>query len=310
MSTFGILPDFAQPELTQLIDALVASGFVEAPEVDRFRPVVQLTERGWNHLKNQEREPIEIVLSEELAAKVLRGGLDRLPSRPVSVKQIPALERTKPEAEEPGQELLRGDPLYEHLKALRLEWSRAEKRPAFQVMTNQTLEAIVRSRPSTPQALAAIKGFGAAKLERYGAALLAAISEFLGISGEPVQEPEPAKLAAPPPAVPSMTSGPLARSSNSYVPTEEWTWRLLDRGFNLDEVASIRGLDRSAVIRHATLAARQGKAVSPSVFLSAETLLRWKSWRIENGDRLPTAELIGAESADLWALFIAGSHSH
>ncbi len=310
LSTFGILPDFAQPELTQLIDALVASGFVEAPEVDRFRPVVQLTERGWDLLKNQERGPIDLALSEELAAKVMRGGLDRLPSRPVSVKQIPALERTKPEAEEPGQELLSGDPLYEHLKALRLEWSRAEKRPAFQVMTNQTLEAIVRSRPKTPQALAAIKGFGAAKLERYGAALLAAISEFLGISGEPVQEPEPAKLAAPPPAVPSRTAGPLAGSSNSYVPTEEWTWRLLDRGFNLDEVASIRGLDRSAVIRHATLAARKGKAVSPSVFLSAETLLRWKSWRIENGDRLPTAELIGAESADLWALFIAGSHSH
>ncbi|MCA1684538.1 MAG: hypothetical protein LC745_00845, partial [Planctomycetia bacterium] len=85
-------------------------------------------------------------------------------------------------------------------------------------------------------------------------------------------------------------------------PTEEWTWRLLERGFTLDDAAAIRGLDRPAVIRHAGLAVGRGKRVDPSAFLDPETLRRWDLWRDEHGDDGPPP---GVGPCDLWTLFVA-----
>ena len=121
----------------------------------------------------------------------------------------------------------------------------------------------MRTRPGTPQALAAVKGFGASRMEKYGGATLEAIAAH---DLSPAEEAEPETVPAP-----------RAPESSTYVPTEEWTWRLLDRGFTPDEAAAIRGLDRAAVVRHATLAARQGKPVNVSLFLDAETLRKWES---------------------------------
>ena len=95
---------------------------------------------------------------------------------------------------------------------------------------------------------------------------------------------------APPPAPPA---------PSLYVPTEEWTWRLLERGFSLDEAAAIRGLDRTSVIRHVTLAARQGKPVDPASLLDPETLRRWAAW---SGDAAPPPP---SALDDLWVVFLA-----
>ncbi|MEJ7636917.1 MAG: HRDC domain-containing protein [Singulisphaera sp.] len=43
------------------------------------------------------------------------------------------------------------------------------KQPPYCIFTNETLEALVRERPRTPQAMAAIKGMGPSRLERHGA---------------------------------------------------------------------------------------------------------------------------------------------
>src|SRR5438067_447826 len=91
-------------------------------------------------------------------------------------------------------------------------------------------------------------------------------------------QPDRSGLGIPPAPAPTSAPAPApAPSANGtpYVPTEEWTWRLLERGFTLDEAAAIRGLDRSAVVRHATLAARQGKPIDPAALLDPETLRRW-----------------------------------
>jgi ATP-dependent DNA helicase RecQ len=95
---------------------------------------------------------------------------------------------------------------------------------------------------------------------------------------------------------------PATVHGSSYVPTEEWTWRLLDRGFTLDEAAAIRGLDRSAVVRHATLAARQGKPIDVAALLDPETLRRWDEARAHPGAEGPHP---GIGPADLWPLFLA-----
>ena len=46
LSTFGLLGHLKQPEVVQLIDALLIRGLLEQTEIEPFRPVVQLTARG------------------------------------------------------------------------------------------------------------------------------------------------------------------------------------------------------------------------------------------------------------------------
>ena len=62
--------------------------------------------------------------------------------------------------------------LYDRLRAWRLERSRADSVPAYVVLTDATLEAVATRRPDREGALVTIPGIGAAKLQRYGDALL------------------------------------------------------------------------------------------------------------------------------------------
>lgn len=66
------------------------------------------------------------------------------------------------------------------LKAWRL--GRAEGKAAFIVASNATLEAILRARPTTLQALAAIRGVGPVFCERHGESLLQKLGEMAGES--------------------------------------------------------------------------------------------------------------------------------
>ena len=46
LSTFGVLSAFTQTDVSELIDAAIASGLLEQSEIDRFRPVIKLTDQG------------------------------------------------------------------------------------------------------------------------------------------------------------------------------------------------------------------------------------------------------------------------
>jgi ATP-dependent DNA helicase RecQ len=65
-----------------------------------------------------------------------------------------------------------GDPLFDRLKAWRLEQAREQSVPPYVVFHDATLAAIAAARPATLDELSTIAGIGAKKLERYGPALL------------------------------------------------------------------------------------------------------------------------------------------
>jgi DNA helicase-2/ATP-dependent DNA helicase PcrA len=65
--------------------------------------------------------------------------------------------------------------LFERLRAWRMETARELKVPAYVVFTDATLTAIAEQQPATNSALVAIPGIGAAKLERFGAQVLAVV---------------------------------------------------------------------------------------------------------------------------------------
>jgi ATP-dependent DNA helicase RecQ len=62
------------------------------------------------------------------------------------------------------------------LKAWRLQQAREQGVPPYVVFHDRTLIEIAARRPMDPQALAQVSGVGAAKLERYGASVLAVVS--------------------------------------------------------------------------------------------------------------------------------------
>ena len=64
----------------------------------------------------------------------------------------------------------------ERLRAWRLERSRADEVPAFLVLHDATLRELAAVKPSSMGELATVKGFGPAKLERYGDDLLAILT--------------------------------------------------------------------------------------------------------------------------------------
>jgi len=68
------------------------------------------------------------------------------------------------------------DPLLTSLKLWRRERAQAEGRPAYVVFHDATLSAIAALRPASEAELRAVPGVGPAKIERYGADLLAAVA--------------------------------------------------------------------------------------------------------------------------------------
>jgi ATP-dependent DNA helicase RecQ len=288
LSTFGILAAFRQPEVMQILDALTRAGLIEAHEVDSFRPVIALSDSGRAFLKDPSTT-VALELPADLASKVKLGGLARI------VPKAPA-RANGGESPEDGVSA-ESDPLWERLRKLRLVCSREEGKPAYSIFPDETLAALVRERPQSPNDLLRIKGMGPSRLEKYGQAILNAIAGAGEVVAKPPPQPEP--IHAP---VAARPAPPTTSTASTYVPTEEWTYRLLERGFSALEVAEIRGLSYSAIVRHATLLARQGRPVPLEAFIARETLERWNAWHSERGDVPPTDS-----EADEWALYLAST---
>jgi DNA helicase-2/ATP-dependent DNA helicase PcrA len=69
-----------------------------------------------------------------------------------------------------------GDPLFESLRAWRLQRARSDEIPPYVVFHDSTLAEIAARKPQSLGELSQIAGIGPAKLERYGDAVLAALA--------------------------------------------------------------------------------------------------------------------------------------
>jgi superfamily II DNA helicase RecQ len=76
--------------------------------------------------------------------------------------------------------------VFSKLRDLRKALSEKEAIPAYSIFTNEQLAAMVTGKVDSQAALAKIEGIGAARIEKYGAAFLAALKNVARASG-----PEP-----------------------------------------------------------------------------------------------------------------------
>jgi DNA helicase II / ATP-dependent DNA helicase PcrA len=102
-------------------------------------------------------------------------------SRPPDLRALAAAQaatrqpvRQPAPAATPGRDLTPAESaLFEELRAVRRHL--AAGKPAYTVLSDQSLHEIARRRPATLADLGNIKGMGPVKLERYGSALLAVV---------------------------------------------------------------------------------------------------------------------------------------
>ena len=108
----------------------------------------------------------------EASRAVLRG--DATVSMRRTVARAPKAPKVRGEAAALGA---RARGLFDALKAWRLEQAKLQGVPAYVILHDRALAAIAEARPASLTELSRIGGIGAAKLDRYGAAIVALAGE-------------------------------------------------------------------------------------------------------------------------------------
>ncbi|MBL8695350.1 MAG: HRDC domain-containing protein [Planctomycetes bacterium] len=116
-----------------------------------------------------------------------------VPTRPAIAPPRSPLPVSRPAPAPPREERFDIAPedlaLFETMRDWRSERAKAESVPAFVILNNRELAAIVAAKPRTLSALGSIEGVGPAKTERYGAAILAKLHGSPPADAQSTQSP-------------------------------------------------------------------------------------------------------------------------
>ncbi len=140
--------------------------------------------------------------------------------------------------EEPTEQ----DDVFEALRRLRKELSERERVPPYLIFSDKTLKQMSQYIPQTKKELARISGVGERKLEDYGEAFLAVLSEF--------QERQPEGN--------SVRQSPERATRQSSKNSHLQSVRLFQDGLATAEIASQRQLSEQTVVKHLIQAKQEG----------------------------------------------------
>ena len=154
LSTFGLLGGASVAEVRGYIEQLLGLGLLQ--QTDDGYPVLMLTGRGLALLKDEHSLP----------------GLRLARQRPPRKGAPPPRSRAEAES---WQDVDRD--LFDRLRAVRLEIARSRGVPPYVIFHDATLREMARLRPTSRDALLAVKGVGARKAEDLGEQFLAAIRQ-------------------------------------------------------------------------------------------------------------------------------------
>ncbi len=152
---YGRLGFMAQDDIDALYKRLIADGYLKV--VGSEFPVVELTATGKRALAHREAIALDLPASASRRSGSAGRANGAAPGTDAPLDNEDAA-------------------LFETLKAWRTEQARAQEVPPYVVFNDRTLEALTLARPQDDDGLLAVKGVGPAKLERYGAALLALLA--------------------------------------------------------------------------------------------------------------------------------------
>ncbi|MBI5915299.1 MAG: HRDC domain-containing protein, partial [Bacteroidetes bacterium] len=140
------------------------------------------------------------------------------------------------------------DELFEHLRQLRLDISREKNVPPYIIFGDATLEEMAAERPATEADLSKISGVGEQKLAEFGRRFLDAIREFL---------------------LEKKDEG-IRITGSTYLET----YRLLQQGLSVDEIAAQRSISPVTVFSHFAYLFEKGEPIDIWKFVSKAEIQR------------------------------------
>ena len=163
LSVYGIVDDYDRNGLRDVANGLVERGLLARAEGQYATISVTAAGREW--LKRRERLTLDSRVAEGRPARE---------SRPERRQERMALGNGRGDAPFNGRDA----GLFEELRGLRRRLADEQGAPAFVVFNDATLRALALAKPTDERAMLRVNGVGRAKLERYGAAFLAAIRKY------------------------------------------------------------------------------------------------------------------------------------
>lgn len=155
-SAFGMLGDFTLSEVRDMVRQCIDNGYLD--QSDGKYPVVSLTADGRQALSGHQRIVQQKVVSAE------------------PVPELPKRQQ-KRRAGAIDEDALR--PLFDTLRAVRLELAKDEHIPPFVIFSDATLWDMAALKPDSLEAMSDIKGVGSFKLHKYGRQFVSAIQSYI-----------------------------------------------------------------------------------------------------------------------------------
>ena len=160
-TSFGLLGDFSGSEIRDMLRQAIDDGFLQQSEGQY--PVVSLTAAGRDVLAGNRQVVQERVVE---------------PAEPETVLSKPKRSKRSSSVDE---EVLR--PLFDALRAARYELAKKEHIPPFVIFSDATLWDMAAHQPQTLEDMAAIKGVGEFKLNKYGKRFIDVIARTIETQG-------------------------------------------------------------------------------------------------------------------------------
>ena len=251
LSVFGIVDDFTDDDLKQIVSLLQAKGLLAKNEGQY--PTLAVTKAGRVFLKN--REKLTLIVPKREPESVPDGVRETISKRdretvPTGIDEAPEYDRN----------------LFEKLRALRKRMADSRGVPPFVIFSDVSLREMAAYFPQSLESFGDISGVGAAKLEEFG-------TEFLAVVRQHAREHGLTEKAIPSRRRPRREE--RERRTQRAGSTYQETKRLVLQKLPISEIAERRGLTEGTIISHLTYLVTTGDEVNIGYLMPpAERLAR------------------------------------
>ena len=284
ISTHGLLSSLRQTDVVDLMDFLLARGYLSQVETTKFRPTLQVTDLGRQVMSGA----VDLDFTTHLPLKLATVLSSRLKNKKPHRAQ-PTIDAQAPPTDEGGNSLIR-EPDNE---------TGADSETLTATSDAFLVEAIDSSEKIEPPDDTFGLGFEmdlATQADKHLEDDEEELEQEERDEAEDDQE-EFAEPAEPKPAedtliadrstatTPSPTSGSNANETGSkrisrvdlppatsIQPSFYWTWQLMVDGYSIDHIGQARGIERSTIFDHANRAIESGRTVQVDWLLEPEKL--------------------------------------
>ena len=174
LPTYGALAYLPQSEVCDLLDTLIAAGYIQVRLKDAKYPLLGLTHAG--HDVMMRREPCYLISqpTKAISRQVENGQSQAKTGTPGTAS---AEQPKHPAGKEKQAPIDYDQKLYAKLSARRKELADNLGRPAFVVFHNSTLQHMAMRKPRSLEEMLQVPGIGKVKLNLYGEEFLRIITE-------------------------------------------------------------------------------------------------------------------------------------